>query len=48
MTRLLNKNFFKFTFGFIGMIMFGLLGIIITGYIDSGQQSQPAAVEEIK
>jgi len=27
-----NKNFFKFVYGFLGMISVGLLGVVIVGY----------------
>jgi len=30
--HLLNKNFFKFVYGFLGMISIGLLGVVVVGH----------------
>jgi hypothetical protein len=42
MLQLFNKSFFKFSFGFAGMLMFGMLGIIFTGYLDTSTHSENA------
>ena len=43
--RLFNKNFFKFVYGFMGMIAIGLFGIILVGYLisDDVEDSVPVA-----
>ena len=48
MLRLFNKSFFKFAFGFMGMLTFGLLGIIVTGYVDSEDRPEGVIVEDIE
>lgn len=40
MERLFNRAFFKFSFGFIAMILFGLLGILLTGYLEVSQETE--------
>lgn len=45
MERLFNRDFFKFSFGFIGMILFGLLGILLTGYLDTSQGTEGAPTD---
>jgi hypothetical protein len=34
MEKLFNKTFFNFAFGFIAMILLGLLGIVIARYVE--------------
>ena len=48
MLRLFNKSFFKFAFGFVGMLSFGLLGIIVTGYVDSEDRPKGVIVEDVE
>ena len=48
MLRLFNKSFFKFTLGFIGMLAFGLLGIVVTGYVDSEDHPERAIAEDVE
>jgi len=46
MMKLFNKNFFKFSFGFAGMLMFGMLGIIMTGYLDTSTHPESAMASD--
>jgi hypothetical protein len=48
MFQLFNKDFFKFSFGFLCMIAFGLLGIVATGYLDDSQGTQKTASEKVR
>jgi hypothetical protein len=34
MNKLFNKTFFNFAFGFIAMLLLGLLGIVIARYVE--------------
>ena len=47
MMRLFNRSFFKFIFGFAGMVLFGLLGIVAVGYMSENDTSGTAADEEL-
>ena len=42
--RLFNKNFFRFFYGFLGMIAVGLFGIILIGYFTPDENSQEITV----
>ena len=45
--RLFNKNFFKFTTGFITMIAIGLLGIVLVGYLAPDDSEEATAASNI-
>lgn len=42
--RLFNKNFFRFVYGFMGMLAIGLFGIIIIGYLTPDENSPETTV----
>lgn len=44
---MLNKTFFKFTAGFLGILLLGFVGIVVVGYMDSQVNSEQARVENI-
>ena len=47
MMHLFNKNFFKFTTGFITMIAIGLLGIVLVGYLAPDDPEEVTATADI-
>jgi len=40
--KLLNRTFFRFTFGFVAIILVGILGVWITGYYDGSRNNLSA------
>ena len=50
MAELFNKTFFRFTFGFIAIIVVSVLSIVIVGYYDfeRGQTATAVDNEECK
>ncbi len=45
--HLFNKNFFKFTTGFIGIIIIGLLGIILVEHFTPEDSEEVTAAADI-
>lgn len=42
---MLNKTFFKFTAGFLGILLLGFLGIFAVGYMDNQAQGKEETVD---
>ncbi|MFA5933778.1 MAG: hypothetical protein WC795_00955 [Candidatus Paceibacterota bacterium] len=40
---MLNKHFFKFLFGFIGMLTLGIVGLMVINYYDQDQSGSSTA-----
>lgn len=44
MLRFFNKNFFTFSFGFVGMLLFGFFGVILTGMYEESHAQPESSV----
>ncbi|MCR4330403.1 MAG: hypothetical protein NUV49_00775 [Patescibacteria group bacterium] len=44
MKGLFNRQFFKFTFGFISLVLIGLLGLLVTDFRDVDNEESSATV----
>jgi len=44
MKGLFNRQFFKFTFGFISLVLIGLLGLLVTDIRDVDDEGSSATV----
>lgn len=43
-----NKTFFKFTAGFVGILLLGFVGIIVVGYVDEQARDGAAQVQDVR
>jgi hypothetical protein len=43
MEKLFNQSFFRFLFGFLGILTFSLAVTLLAGFYDAGQNSGPDA-----